>query len=323
MIHSKKMVVVPYIPPIPDPEESKILELDNEMTQILQNKTISLDLKLQRYNMVLVKFLSLYKPNSMLTSVYSQMHDQVQNQPTTNVEPKLEIKEEIDHKPYSFPSVVMPLSDLASDKKELVHNPDFSFQPFPSPSIDKSIKKKTHNLAPYTVPKVNRVRLDQNDSFLELKTKPNSPFNFDNFVKKDNSNNHNALLKSVKKKENINDSVQEPLDEHMEIETIPNPPPLTPRIFNRNSNVGYEKFLKKIKTTRKNASIKSIAAKVKSSIRDHEFNRKLINHKNNNLMWQNLNSMYSEHPLERKRPLTQMDDSLIGPLTRGLKKIRE
>jgi hypothetical protein len=295
------MVVVPYIPPIPDPEESKILELDNEMTNILQDKTINLDDKLQRYNMVLIKFLSIYKPNTVLTSVYSQMHEANESQPTNEL--KREVKEEeVDHKPefkIQLPSVVMPLLSTPIDKLT-------------------SIKKPIPHVTPYTVPKKkNRARLEQNESFIEHQIKPSVNFKFDN-LKQENTDSsfHNTL------NESINDQTIDD-DEFMDLETIPNPPPLNPHIFNNLNNSGYNRLLRKLKITRKNASIRSIAAKVKSNIRDYENNRRLINLNNNNLLWQNLNSMYGDYPSDKKRGLTQMDDSYVGPLTRALKKIKE
>jgi hypothetical protein len=64
-------MVVPYVPPIKDPEETKILELDDAMSSILENKKIQLEDKIRSYSQTLSKFLKMYKHNSTIPSFIS------------------------------------------------------------------------------------------------------------------------------------------------------------------------------------------------------------------------------------------------------------
>ncbi len=110
-----KFMVVPYVPPIKDPQETKILELDDEMSSILDNKKIQLEDKIRSYSQTLSKFLKIYKNNSTIPSFLStvQVPSEVVYKPKTEpnvlneilkpkeepIHPKIEQKVEQDYKP--------------------------------------------------------------------------------------------------------------------------------------------------------------------------------------------------------------------------------
>jgi hypothetical protein len=59
-----KWMVVPYQKPIDKPTDSKVIELDNHMTQILANPKLSASEKVNQYNQVLSKFLTQFNPDT-------------------------------------------------------------------------------------------------------------------------------------------------------------------------------------------------------------------------------------------------------------------
>lgn len=63
MKYAKKMMLVPYVPPT-TPEETKLGELDNQMSGIIKNKSFTDDEKIKLYNQALNKFIQLYNPKT-------------------------------------------------------------------------------------------------------------------------------------------------------------------------------------------------------------------------------------------------------------------
>ena len=57
MKYANKLMVVPYVPRINDnPKEKQILSIDQDMEEILKDKTISADQKVRLYNQALLKY---------------------------------------------------------------------------------------------------------------------------------------------------------------------------------------------------------------------------------------------------------------------------
>lgn len=78
MKHATKLMVVPYVKPFENPVESKVLELDNEMSSIINDSKLNFDDKVKLYNQTLAKFISNYDPNSFgISNVMSNMASQV------------------------------------------------------------------------------------------------------------------------------------------------------------------------------------------------------------------------------------------------------
>lgn len=93
MKHATKLMVVPYVKPLENPVESKVLELDNEMSSIINDSKLNFDDKVKLYNQTLAKFISNYDPNSFgISNVMSNMASQV-SELAQNIEP--EIKKEL------------------------------------------------------------------------------------------------------------------------------------------------------------------------------------------------------------------------------------
>jgi hypothetical protein len=65
MKHAKKMLVVPYVQAkIENPSERYVVNLDNEMTEILNNKNMTPDQKVKLYAQTLIKFKEKYDPQT-------------------------------------------------------------------------------------------------------------------------------------------------------------------------------------------------------------------------------------------------------------------
>jgi hypothetical protein len=65
MKFATKLMVVPFVKTIENPQDSKVNELDDEMTNILSSK-MSLDEKIKTYNQTLYKFETHYNPDSSM-----------------------------------------------------------------------------------------------------------------------------------------------------------------------------------------------------------------------------------------------------------------
>lgn len=63
MKYAKKMMLVPYVP-LTTPEETKLGELNNQMSGIIKNKSFTDDEKIKLYNQALNKFIQLYNPKT-------------------------------------------------------------------------------------------------------------------------------------------------------------------------------------------------------------------------------------------------------------------
>ena len=58
MKYANKLMVVPFVNKLQDPEEKYLTDLDNEMSSILKNDKYSIEEKVKNYNKVLSKFIS-------------------------------------------------------------------------------------------------------------------------------------------------------------------------------------------------------------------------------------------------------------------------
>lgn len=60
MNHATKFMIVPYVRPVPNPQEAKIIALDEEMSAIVNNKKLDIEEKVALYKDTLCRFLQLY-----------------------------------------------------------------------------------------------------------------------------------------------------------------------------------------------------------------------------------------------------------------------
>ena len=58
MKYANKLMVVPFVNKLQDPEEKYLTDLDNEMSSILKNDKYSIEEKVKNYNKILSKFIS-------------------------------------------------------------------------------------------------------------------------------------------------------------------------------------------------------------------------------------------------------------------------
>jgi hypothetical protein len=87
MQYAKKFMLVPYVKPMLDPEEQKIIELDSSMTSILNDKKLKLSQKLDNYNHVLAKFMAVYGHNTFVPTVHSNTKSNEESDTSIKVEP--------------------------------------------------------------------------------------------------------------------------------------------------------------------------------------------------------------------------------------------
>ena len=89
MKYATKLMVVPYVPRIEVPQESKVLTLDDEIYDIINNKKLSVSDKVQLYNQTLLKYkdnLELYNNNdkieqkNYIDTISSQFVDKVKKE---------------------------------------------------------------------------------------------------------------------------------------------------------------------------------------------------------------------------------------------------
>jgi hypothetical protein len=116
-------MVVPYVHPFQDPEENKILQLDDEMHNVLTNKKLQLSEKMSLYRQTLTKFLRMY--NKSLPSIphveMSNDNEEDESEPDeshyqTTIEPKNELKNK---PPKSEP--IDPISEPSDPKSEPIN----------------------------------------------------------------------------------------------------------------------------------------------------------------------------------------------------------
>jgi hypothetical protein len=261
MIHAKKMMLVPYVQTIQNPEELKIAELDNKMTYILQNKNLKLDEKLTLYNVVLAKFLSLYKISLSNPSILSNLHNNHEDKPSKEVEVdspediyKHEIKEEDeavdeDDSNKNFSMNGPQLEHLKLPTKVSPFN--YSLKE-PKSIQNKTLKRRSRVPAPYSK---YHFQEDPNASFDEL---------------------------------------------HIPQKALRPFPPFPPNLLS-NKDVNFQSFKNKIKTRDGRATLKSAANRVTNNIAFKEKHRPRALKRVAGLSWENLNSMYRSEPSNYKK----------------------
>ena len=88
-MHVTKLMVVPYVPRVEEPQETKVLTLDEEMSSIINDPKLDVSEKVQLYNQTLLKYqdnLELYSNNDKIQQknfidvISSEVTDKVKNE---------------------------------------------------------------------------------------------------------------------------------------------------------------------------------------------------------------------------------------------------
>jgi hypothetical protein len=223
MIHAKKMMLVPYVETIQNPEEQKINELDAEMTNILHNKNLKLDEKISLYNTVLAKFLTLYKHASSDPSIISHLKKKPErntvkeekvespDEKKYNVKKEEEAEEMKEVEDYDTNNFSIKDTELESLKLPTRVSP-FNFS-LVEPKSVKVFKKRFRGPDPYP----RYIREDPNETYNELQIQHKGPpkipphllskkdFNFENLKNKIKTKHKKTSLATaaLRVKENI------------------------------------------------------------------------------------------------------------------------
>jgi hypothetical protein len=264
MIHAKKMMLVPYVQTIQNPEELKIVELDNKMTHILQNKNLKLDEKLTLYNIVLAKFLALYKISLSHPSIISNLHN---NNEDKNNAKEAEVASPEDYYKYK-------IKKEEEEKMEADEDPDNNFS-------------------------MNGTQLEH----LKLPTKV-SPFNYSLKEPKSIQNKtlkRRSRVPAPYSKYHYQEDPNTSFDElHIQQKELRPFPPYPPNLLS-NKDVNFQNFKNKIKTRDGRATLKSAANRVTNNIAFKEKHRPRALKRVAGLSWENLNSMYRSEPSNNKK----------------------
>ncbi len=330
-------MVVPFVQPYQDPEETKILQLDDQMSNILRNKKLPLEAKITLYTQTLTKFLRIYKqppiPDVIPKTQQEDYDDESMYHTTIEPNPKSEPNEdEPEYKPeldkQSEPEQTQqtqPEQNQPQQTRPEQNEPEQTEQTEQDPfvkdmlsaleesvqmrkeyeKVKKSSKKSSKTsdkLNVSSIPNQNRKLniTDHDISVLQEIIKPSTIweqpkqiFTTETFAPPapyiSRTRTYTVLPSDLQRQLNYStDRIDNYVTRRRPIKEkkIPKPPPLSESIFKTAQPVF------KVKTKRKNATIKSSARLVQESIRMKELYRPTQYTSNKPPMWEDLHSLY-------------------------------